>query len=238
MKVHLTKFIFSILVLGTIIILVGGYFNLIPKAALFMGTNKPKDLSVRFSDQTINNIKKKSGIISSATSATAVPTYIGSKELEISLDSQELTAWARNRGWESYPVSNAQIKISNNGSIEASATVLGSKLSDWITATGGKASIVDMVKSKIPVKLKDFPVYFKGTASVTNNQVSIYFDKLQISNIPIPMSLLNDNKEAVDNFVEERIDFVAGLYIKKLYFENGKMNFVGTVPEKEIILIR
>ncbi len=224
--------------LGAVIVLVGGYFNLIPKAALFMGTNKPKDLGVKFSDQTVNELKKKSGIISLNTSATDVPTYTGSKELEIKLNSQELTAWARNRGWSSYPVSNAQIKINNNGSIEASATVLGGKITEWITSTGGKASIVDLVKSKIPVKLNDFPVYFKGTANVTNNQVSVNFDTLKVSNIPVPLSLLNDNKEAIDNFVEERLDFVEGLYINKLNFENGTMNFVGTVPEKEIILIR
>jgi len=234
MKIHFFKFIFLFLMLVTIVALVGGYFNLIPKAATFMGTNRSKDLGITYNEGDVKKLSEKSGITSTTLLPTSeIPTYSGSKELEISLNSKDLTAWARDKGWKNYPVKNAQIKINNNGSVEASAIIVTDKLAKWISSTGGNAKIVETIKSKLPVKLSELPVYAKGTAQVTNNEVTINFDKVSVANIPVPGNLLSDNKDYIESFIEERMKYVSGLYVESLKFESGEMQFKGTVPKIE-----
>jgi hypothetical protein len=233
MKIHFFKFIFLFLIITTGITLVGGYFNLIPKAAIFMGTSKPKDLGITYNNKIIESLSEKSGISTSDTTPMKTPNYSGVKELNIKLNSQELTAWARNRGWEAYPVKNVQVKINNNGSVETSALVLTDRVADWISATGGNSAIVETIKSKLPIKLNEMPVYAKGTGSITNNEVTLNFDHLTVSNIPVPTKMLIQNKDKIESFIEDRLKFVSGLYIESLKFEAGEMHFTGTVPRVE-----
>ena len=244
---NFTKLLGLLVILVTIVVLIGGYFNLIPVAASFLGTNKVKDLNIRFTDKTVTELAKKSQIKSALTPLdTAVaetdqielkPTYSGAKDMNVTLSSEDMTAWIRDRGWPYYPIKDGQIKIHQDGTIEASAIVRTDRIGPWITATGGNAAIVDLVRQKLPIPFKDMPVYIRGNLTVINNKVDLSVQKLDLGRLPVPNSMIDKYTVQVETFAEERMHFATGLDVKELKFSEGKMHFTGTVPQNEFLVI-
>lgn len=215
-----------------------GYFGLIPSVSNMLGTNKPKDLGVKYANIDVMKLHDRVGaktVITKELTGPGAETGImfeGEKPAKYSIGSDELTALA-NSPWKYIPVTNVQIKIAQDGTVETSAMLRADRVINFAKSLGfSQEQINDAIKEyKIPVT--NIPVYAKGNFSVTDGKVEISAQKAEVGRVPLPAALIGQITPAITSGVESVITSFPGFSIKNLSFSNGKMNFEGTVPLKQ-----
>jgi hypothetical protein len=224
----------SILVLA---ILVLGYLGFVPGVSAIFGSNKPVNLGVKATAADLESANQKTGVqiikFSEQVAVEQSNTYEGQKELTAQFTPQETSAMINNGKWKYSVITDSQVKVNDDGTVEFSAMV---NLKNLPYAQRARhmteyQELMDKAKQKLNLLPGKVPVYVKGKLSVTNNQVDIDAEKVRIGKISIDPEMVS--KEEVNSFVETRLTKVPGLNVKSLTFENGKMNFDGTVPEIE-----
>ena len=161
----------------------------------------------------------------------------GQRTLKATRTSEQLTALANSadlKSWKYYPFQNVQIRINNDGSVEAS----GRLISDHLFAALSRPSL-DMTSEESGY-VDDYGKYVKGnpalytkfSGGVSKNKVDINFSKVEVGGISVPSNALDEVNSHVKSLVERKMVKVPGLNIESLTFQNGKMNFNGTVPDK------
>ena len=171
------------------------------------------------------------------TDAAHSVRYEGKKDLTESFTQEEISARLNYARWRYMPVTNTQVKIHDDGTIEFSGTVLMDRLDGFIARVGmGRYSRADVEKglSYIGLFKVNPPIYAKGKASVTDNEASISVENIQIGKFNVPLVTVHAN-EVVNAVAQTIISQVNGLNAQSVTFGNGKMNFTGTVPERMIV---
>jgi hypothetical protein len=77
------------------------------------------------------------------------------------------------------------------------------------------------------------PFYLKGKVTVTNNQVSLVPQTIEVGRITIPQNLVSENIRPIEKFASERISSIPNLNIRSLTLDGGQVNLNATMPEKE-----
>jgi Zn-finger domain-containing protein len=163
--------------------------------------------------------------------------FSGTRTVKATRTSEQLTALANSadlKAWKYYPYQNVQIRVNNDGSVEASGRLLSDRLSAALARPG-----LDMTAEERGY-VNDYGKYIKGNPAlyvkfkggVSNNKVDINFSKVEAGGIGIPSEVMGEVNSHVKNLAERKMVRVPGLNIKSLTFQNGKMNFDGTVPDK------
>jgi hypothetical protein len=226
--------IILILVLTPILVL--GYLGFIPIVSDIMGTNRPRDLGIKYTDADYKSARSKTGVELVALPAdTPIEQSIqmfGKKPVNTVFTDEELTALANNRKWKYYPVNDVQIKMNPDGTAEVSARLLTGRLLNYGKATGVPEYYMTNVLDKIGL-IPNPPVYIKGKATVVNGQITGNVEKLEVGRIEMPKSLVDENNGKLIEFLEGGIQRTPGLTVDSLTFNDGKMNFDGTLPQKE-----
>ncbi len=238
------KWLIVVLVIVLVPTLVLGYLGFVPGLSEVMGANKPRDLGVRYTDADLQSLMAKNGIQDVVLPPSDVPkgslVYEGSKPLKNSFSQEEITARiADNEKIKFNPVSETQVRLNPDGTVEISG-----RMDLRIVEQGAEAFGMDMqdyaqVKPYIDQfrALNPNPAFYaKGTCSVTNNQIQMDIDEATIGRTPLPLDQMPMG-EIVDQF-EELMGNVNGLEVKKLTFEDGKMDFDGSVPAKVSSVIK
>ncbi|MCX5997720.1 MAG: hypothetical protein NTV42_09000 [Chloroflexi bacterium] len=163
--------------------------------------------------------------------------FSGTREVKATRTSEQLTALANSadlKAWKYYPFQSTQIRVNSDGSVEASGKLLSDRVFTALARPG-----LDMTDEERGV-VNDYGKYIKGNPAVyikfnggvTNNSVNVNFSKVEVGGISIPSDVMGEVNSHVKDLVERKMVKVPGLNIKSLTFQNGKMNFDGTVPDK------
>lgn len=233
MKIILATLI-AILISGGL--LVGGYTGKIPAVSNILGTNSAKDLGIDYSDIDVEKIHNNLGTELITNSDKAGPTGVkmeGSKEVKYTLAQEEISALINKSPFKHNPFSNAQVKINNDGSVEASAILKVETLFELANAMGysGEKVKEQMEKYKIPVR--NIPIYGNVTGYVKDNRVTADFSKISVARIPLPSFIIDQATPQIIKATEGIINSFPEFEAKSITFDNGKMNFEGSIPDKQ-----
>lgn len=161
----------------------------------------------------------------------------GKREVQLELTAHELSATTLNRPWKNFPVKNVQITIAPDGTIQGSAILIVAKALPYAMAMGYSETQVREAMDKFHLPPFEIPVYVSGKGSVTNDQVSVGANNIQIGAISLPGSLVSQvNQEAANVLTDIIAQHSESFHAEKLDFADGKMMFKGYLPEKEYVI--
>jgi hypothetical protein len=235
-KKNFPVFLFIVGIMVLIPLLVLGFLGFVPIVSDIMGTNRPRDLGVKYTDADYLSARSKTGVelvaLPEDTPLEQSIQMTGKKPVTTAFTDEELTALANRRKWKYYPVKDVQIKVNEDGTAEASARLLTGRLLNYGKATGVPEYYMTNVFDKVGL-IPNPPVYIKGKATVVNGEITGKVEKLEIGRIEVPKTFVEENNGKLVEFLEGGIKRTPGLTVKSLDFNSGKMNFDGTLPQKE-----
>lgn len=257
------KILLKILIPILIILLVLGYFGFVPIVSDILGTNKPKNLGVTFTEKDFESARMKTGVKYEVLTGDLKPEeslkYSGKRSVKMELTSSELTALTYERKWRYYPLKKWTVKINEDGTVETSGQILTNKLMDCLGAFGikppekskeiseeiimmgafGNLQVPEITRfynllNQISRFIKSNPsFYIKGKAKIENNKLTL----LQLDSVYLGKinltSTVNKYKGEIISFIEEILDNTPGLYVTSLVFQDMKLKFTGTLPAVE-----
>jgi len=213
-----------------------GYVGLVPAIAGLFGSDKPRDLGIRFTPADLESYNAKGRTRIVALPPGAAPSEsikaTGSVAVTASFTDEELTAVAAEREgqWQYWPVSNCQIKVHDDGTVEASGLLQVDRARGYAAAMGLPVGAIERALSTVRIGNRNPPVYVRGRGSVTDGKVSIDLQRAEIGRLPIPPSLIERNKGLMASTIE-RVMRVAGIEARSVTFGGGELKFQGTKPE-------
>ena len=222
-------------VLIIIIVLVGGYFGLVPGVSSIFGSDKPKDLGVTYTEADRLSGRAKAGWEVVELSSDLPPeesySFTGQNAVDTTFNERELTAWA-NDPWTYFPLSDCQIRVNDDNTVEFSGKLHIGMLKEWIDAMG----VADNYSELIDDYLRWFmwgnpPFYVKMSASVNNGQIinpQIY--SAQVGRFSVPTSLIENNINELVAYAEWQANNIDGFSVETAEITDGGIRFVGTMP--------
>lgn len=218
------------------IVLALGYVGLAPGVSALFGSDKPRELGVKPTQPEAAGASEKARVRLIALPPNLAPReslkLLGQTSLNSGFTDRELTALINSHEakWLYYPVSDCQIKIHNDGTVEASGILRVDRAYGYAAATGMASELVDMLVDRLKIANLNPAFYVRGTVSAADNRVVGDLQQAEIGRLSIPSNLVFDHKEAMVGFQEDRIR-AAGISARSVTFSNGSMQFDGTVPE-------
>ncbi len=225
------RFLITIFILVLVAALALGYFGFVPGVSTLMGSDKPRDLGVTYTAQDLQSGFNKLGMqvtkLTSADSPAASIVYSGSKAVNVSFTQEELTAQL-NKDWKYYPVTDCQLKINSDGTVEISGKLMLDRIEGFMQAYN-----VDADMGQVNSYLKYVPnnprFYVNGTLSVANGTLNV----IDVTDVEIGRLNLtgqfNDNMNSIVDLVRTIIHQYPGFQVTSFNFNGGKANFVGNV---------
>lgn len=225
-------------VVGLLIILVLGYFGIIPFVAHILKTDKPRDLGITVSQNDRDKNKEIFGDIQRFFDSGDIENdtkieYFGSVSRNVTLTSSQVTASIIDNQWRYKPVSEVQIKFGDNGDLEASGMLHADKVKQYLINSGINQDEINAWFDKLNLNEKNIPFYIKANIEVIDNQLSISVSYLELGRLPIPNNLVSSNVGVVAEAINKRIKSIPNLDIKELKISEGVVSFIGTTPEYE-----
>jgi hypothetical protein len=242
-----------------VVVLVLGWFGFIPGLSTLMGANKPVDLGLKYTEADFNKAHGQSGVnyetVSGNPDAGMSISFAGSHEVNTSWTSAEMTSLLNNRPWKYWPIKNVQLRINPDNTVEMSGVFNEKKLEGYAAGIGTPQAVID----RLSILPAEAAFYLKGSAALSNNQVSKFdITSAKLNRIPIPTSILlslnneianyayaadgvtdelskySGKKQAIVNFINEKLAWVSGFYAKSAQFKDGKLEFDGSLSDKII----
>ena len=212
-------------------VLVLGYLGFVPGVSNIFGSNKPKDMGVTYTAADYASAHARNGTTRSVLPAGSVPsiTFSGSHQVNTVYTQAEINALLNNRQWTNYPLKDCQLKINPDNTVELSGIIIMNRLKGYEKAL----NLNDM--GTILDYLKYFPgdpaFYAKGNIEVVNGQiVNTEISEFKVGNLNFTKQI-QDNLPGLINNAYSEIAAYPGFSITTLKFTNGKVQFVGTLPD-------
>lgn len=225
-----------ILILILVAVFVLAYFGLVPGLSkLFV---KQKDLGVDATTISVESLYSEMGFVNENLKLTE-PTssnlvYSGTSELNRDFTSEELSSilssWHDN--YTKVPFRNVQVLVSEDGTVEFSAIIVVDQAVELARMLGYTDEQIDTAKKYAKFVSNEIPVYAKGNGGAVNNDVNINASEMRAGNIQVPAEYVSDISSAIEDVIERRAVQIPGLHADNLSFDEGKMNFQGTIPAK------
>lgn len=229
----------TFLVLILVIVLVAGYFGLVPGVSNLMGANKPVNLGTKYTAQDYSNAIVKSGVQYQGNLTTV---WVDKSQLSygppvaMSSDFSASEVMARMNEYpqpDGYPVENWQVRFNKDGTTEVSGVFRWDRLGVYAQSKGYSAEEAQEAMEFIDkyVKLpKEMPFYVKGTGGITNGVPDFDLVSLKIGRLPVPLDSLSESQSGLIDYFYERVEGVPGLKINNAAVVNGKLHVDGMVP--------
>lgn len=185
-KLFLIIFLFSI----AAIIFGLGYMGYIPAIANLLGTSKPRDLGIRFTEKDRVEAHAKSGVeygtLPTSTSDEQSIQRFGKHDVDTSWTSAQASALMNNRPWKYFPYQNVQVKFNADGSAEVSGGLNKAVVPGYAAAIGIPKVAVEFAMKLLPPN----PIfYLKMKASLKDNKVDLFEPQaFELNRIPMPVN--------------------------------------------------
>lgn len=227
-------FIVLLLVCGGIYFIFNGTINLVPK---LLGTGEPVDLGITYTQQDLENAEKQFNFatkeVNDSTKPATFMTFEGIQQMDTSYDSKAISALLNNRKYAYSPVKNMQVRINDDNSVEWSGVINTENIPAFMGALGKGDYNFEEIKNKYSIPA-DLSFYVKGTASVSNNKVSMNTTQVKLGNFTVPQSIITGNRAAFESFAEEMLGSIPNLYVEEMSIQDGRMNLKGTMPQNSV----
>jgi len=241
---------FLILVLLVIAVIVLGYLGFIPGLSDLMGSTKPRDLGITYTQADYDSAAAKNKVqiivLDSAVDLKSSMICKGSQPIENSFTQEEITARINMNGanWKYFPVEEVQIKINQDGTAEGSGLLLIDRLDGFAKATGFEDVDMQKVVSKLKFVRKQIPFYVNLKPVIKDGKADVIVNKAELGRLALPSDFSTKYKNDINYYISKLVSASAfpGLYVSSVDFNNGKLNFKGKLPEsittaKEIVPI-
>ncbi|MBI2867102.1 MAG: hypothetical protein HYX97_02055 [Chloroflexi bacterium] len=227
-----------LIVLGVLVVvtaLVGGYLGLVPGVSAVFGSNRPRDLGVRYTQADLQSLRGKTGTRYESLPANAPPEasriYSGQRAVSASFTDRELTAELNSVTWKYDPLVDAQVKFNADGTTEFSGLILKEKAPDYVRAMGLTPAEVQLISDQLNIIPGDPPVYAKGRFQITDNRLTIFeVQVLEVGRVAVPESVLREGRGTFIGLVERRMRTITGFHAKSVTIEGDVLKFDGTLP--------
>jgi len=222
-------------VVALVVILVGGYFGLVPGVSALFGSNRPRDLGVRYTEADLQSLRGKTGtqyqILPADASPEASRSYSGQRPVTASFTDRELTAELNSVPWKYDPLVDAQVKFNADGTTEFSGLMLKDKVPDYVRAMGLTPTEIQLMLDQLDIIPGNPPIYARGKFQITNNRVATYdVQTLEIGRVAVPESVRRETRSTFIALVERRMRTLTGFHAKSITVEGGVLKFDGTLP--------
>jgi len=237
------KFLLGVLTTLVLIVLIAATaFGLVPGLSTLVGAGA-KDLGIYTTVADTKAAKTKVGTeivyLPAGTDISKDYVFEGTQNENFTMDSKELTAYANNDGWASYPFRALQIKIHEDGTLEGSGILVVAKAIPYATALGYSEEQIQDAMKKYNIPPFEVPFYVAGSGSVTNNNVSVNATTVKVGFVTIPQAIVSEANQEAANVLEDVIGKrKTSLNVESLTFENGSMHFKGQSPLKEYLIAK
>lgn len=213
------------------------YTGLIPGLSSLIGSDKPKNLGITYSSDMPKTLEASYGpeisAMDNADSPVGSINFSGSKPVNYALTSEEISALLNFHFWKYYPLTNIQIKINPDGTVESSGIINVQMGLSAIESYGFTTTDVRKAMNDYHIPAISLPFYAKFRGGIENNKITLSIDSFEAGKIPVPAAVISANTGRVVAALEALETKPAGFYIRKMSFAGGKVLFDGTVPEKE-----
>jgi len=192
-----------------IIALAIAYFGFFPGLSDLMGTNKPRDLGVKYTNSDYNNaLAKIPGfqlVDGDAWCLTCPYVSSGSVPVDTEITQEEFTANLNHPAKDVFK--DAQVKFNADGTIETSAL--------------------------LDVPQLQAPVYAKGRLDkVSSGSVTFKLESLEVGRLGVGGDQLVQAQDALNTVTQDFFAKNPGLSVDTLQVEDGKVKFKGTYPQQ------
>lgn len=228
------KFLIGLLVL--VVLIVGGlsYLGVVPFISPLI--TKPKDLGIKADPALVTAFDAKYEMVNNLPDGIVPddrePIYSGNKELDITITSEEITSiidyWQKQ--YNRTPIREVQVRINEDGTGEVSGILETATAVMMAKQLNYSDEDIEKGKSYVKYVAGDLPFYLKGTASITNNKVSLNPSEITIGRVTLPSSLVSPVSGAVADVIERRIGQIGDSDIKEMSLQSAAVHFIGTVP--------
>jgi len=222
------KFIVSLAILGVVVVVIIG--------AVIIFTS-PQDLGVRYTKADLNSVNNKLSISYGSLAASSDPAssirISGKKTLDQAFTQSELTALLNQPSgqWKNYPLSDIQMRINADGTIEMSGKILVNRFEAYSKATNIPYKYTSLVEDKINLVPVNPSFYYKGNYEVKNGRLEGEMTQIKVGPLEVPKNWTDNNKDFITGFVDDRLNS-AGMKVESATFSSGKLDIKGTIPEK------
>jgi hypothetical protein len=256
------KFIL-LLILIIILVPVGvlSYMGLVPGISPLLGTDKPRDLGIKYTPEDLRSVRSKSQIEYQILPETTVPSqsrqFTGKRAVAAEFTSAEITATMNNQPWKYWPYKNVQVKFNADGTGEVSGVLLKDKVPSYAAVIGTPQQAVDFAMKYLPAN----PVFYvKLKATLADNKVAAFEPQnFEIGRVPMPLNLflamggsrliksvyaqnpeqmlvdlasVQDKRQLIIDFINQKLsNDFGGFYANKAYFGDDKLVFDGSLSE-------
>jgi hypothetical protein len=235
------SFLIGLIIMALVVVLGLGYLGFIPGVSKILGSDRPKNLGITYTDADLKSITSKNHVqrivLESAPNIKSSFVLKGTQAIKNVFTDKEITArLGQESDWSLNPFTDVQVKIGEDGVVEASGIVRVDRLKGYAQATGISLTGIEAISKgldKYKIPKVSFPAYIKGNLSIENDRLNIDLSQLYLGKIPVPKALYSQAKGLFESFVYERLTSggYGSLYVKSLSFSNGKMNFSGNIPK-------
>jgi hypothetical protein len=179
----------------------------VPGVAAIFGTNHPKDLGIKVSDQAFTELQHKVPLVVSDERADYSGSATGAFSGEVAVDTQntseEITSWLARRAGSNSPVTDIQVRMIEGG-VEVSGMV-----NQYIHA----------------------PVYARAMITRTGEQsVAISITSAKVGIFSVPQKYLDQAEKWFNDNVNSRMSRTPGFSLTQLEYHDGYDIFKGTLP--------
>lgn len=231
------RYLFAFILLLTMGVVVAlGYFGFMPGLSGLMGTNKPRDLGMEYSEASFNSALEKADVEMEELSASdpRMIAYEGSHKVKASFTDEELTSHANNRDWVGYPVSDVQVRINDDDTAEVSGILKLTQIQPFLQAMDVSQAEFEEALEKANIPLKDVPFYAKGFGTAEDNTLDITMTNFEVGRFPVPKNILDQYQDELTDFGHSIMRNIPGFSVNEARFEDGSIYFDGELPDVEL----
>jgi len=226
--------VFLILVLSAVGVL--GYLGFIPGLSDVIGSNKPRNLGMQYSEASFKSGLEKAAVDLKTLSADApqIISYEGSHKVKTSFTDEELTSHAAIKNWVGYPVSDVQFRINEDNTAEVSGILKLTQIAPFLQAMDISQADFEEAMKEVKIPLRDVPFYAKGYGTAANNSLDISVTNFEVGRFPVPQNLLSQYQDELADFGESIMRNIPGFSVNEARFEDGTIFFDGELPDVEL----
>jgi hypothetical protein len=217
-----------------VVVLVLGYLGFVPGLSDLFGSNKPRDLRVTYTSNDFKSASAKTGItitdLPSGATPEQSPKPSDQRGVYITFTQAELNALLNSRQWKNYPLSDCQLRINADGTMELTGILLKDSLQGYAKAKGTTKDKLKFLTDYLIYIPGNLAFYIKGTAEVTNGQiVNANITDFEVGKLSLT-GQVKDNMDRLINLAQKKMAGSHDFSIKSLKLVKGGVQFEGTLP--------
>lgn len=206
-----------------VVVLVLGYLGFVPGVSALFGSNKPRNLGVKYTAKDLETAQTKLGqkVVEPQGNPYEHFKNAPGHEVDTTLTQEEYSAHIE----QIHPVSDFQIKLDGE-SFEMSGRIDKSRIPAFVRTWGiteaSDGEILDAINKFYP---GDPVFYLAGTGGAKKDDLQVNITKAELGRLPIPA---DQAREVVEAYTELLFNQVPGFSVEESTVENGKLHFKGS----------